>query len=1134
VMFQPEPMPQPAPPPPAAAEGAARAAGAGQAIPPEAIIAVYEDLKQAMSGARPHSFILSAEHYEELLKRLERLEKPAAAGRREVFLHACRMVGKVEPQSPSRMTADLKMELELRTTTPDVILPLGLKGIRLTRAAVDGETPVWSPSNDGLALLLKQPRVYQLTLQMQPPVTQVGAELRLLIEGLPQAAVTTLDLTVPGLATAAQVVGSGPVQVEAAEGGRSRLRSDALGVLGQLDLRWQVPNAEAEPSASQIVVQADAQVSLEDTSADTEVRIKLEARKGSFPQLRFRVPAGVTLLQVEAEPRGEGVDFSFEPGSDTFLVRPRRPYAAGQPSAELRLRYQQAYPDRPGATMSVGILELLDVPHKQQGGTIVIQSGSERRMRFQPVGAFRIDPREVPGSTRPAIFACRYWQQPARIDINTDANLALPLQVVARPLFNLAFNGRVVRGSFQWEFTPRGRAACQEVEIRWPGAFTLDRNSLLGGPVEFIAPIEGSQGLVRVRLNARQSTRFVIKAEGILPLGDGELHQLDLPQVFRVLAERDGRTEPMQLLMDRGELHTTCQGVDLQLLSASPSIADEQLRPLAFPLRASTPITCSLNILGPEDAPRLEIAAQPLRHQVTAVADVCITSKACEIEETLSYKFANGAPPELWLRVPRVLQGRLQLSLTYPRPDGAVTTVETALLERGPRPLVATEYLDRLIVLPNDVGDTCQLRATAMLELQAAANPFDLPLIAHGPNERLAGLATVRIWTSAEVRATLADAGGWLSGLPAFDEARLLAPQLLLRSASMRTPLQLIIQPQTDTLAASLVVERALFEVAQEGDGRRAFRGRLRLNPVRVESLVLGFPIEGFTPRIEQLLLNHEEVRVDNLMAQAGSSGFPELTIPLAPHHLRGPLLVELAFSLPSLGLTAESLHQPLPTILVPQAESVHEVCWRLQTGKGRMPILLAGAAEPGESWRWQGWLRPPQPIADQLAANRWIDPDGRGSRPESAAAAFSFKQRGDLSAPVVLSCSQSLWLLAGSMAVLMLGVIWYYLPTRLGVVFMVPLLVGFIVLAVVAPQVWVAVIYSAQPGLIVAVLLLGLVWVQQQRWRRRVVMLPGFKRVAPGSSRARLAAARVESTGEFPDRGMNGAPEVSSMNQGN
>ena len=115
----------------------------------------------------------------------------------------------------------------------------------------------------------------------------------------------------------------------------------------------------------------------------------------------------------------------------------------------------------------------------------------------------------------------------------------------------------------------------------------------------------------------------------------------------------------------------------------------------------------------------------------------------------------------------------------------------------------------------------------------------------------------------------------------------------------------------------------------------------------------------------------------------------------------------------------------------------------------------------------------------------------------------------------------------------LLLGVIWYYLPTRLGVVFMVPLLVGFIVLAVVAPQVWVAVVYSAQPGLLVAVLLLGLVWVQQQRWRRRVVMLPGFKRVAQGSSRTRLAAPRIESTGEFLDRGMNGAPEVSSMNQG-
>ncbi|MCS6978058.1 MAG: hypothetical protein NZM31_13775, partial [Gemmatales bacterium] len=265
---------------------------------PDLPVAIYTDLKQVLDQARPHSVLLSVEQYEALLERLQKLEKQNP-DRKPFFLNACRITGQVTPAGPSRLLADVQLSLEFRTTEKDLILPLGLKGARLTKALLDGEPPVWVSGGEGLALHLREPKAYRLVLHVQPTVTPIGQEYRLLIENLPQAAITTLDLVVPSRATNAQVIGSGPIRIEATEDNRSRLRSDALGVLTQLDLRWQKEGTEGP--GRQVIVQAETQAAIDESALESESRVRIEVAEGSLDQVTFGLAGEITRVQVDSE-----------------------------------------------------------------------------------------------------------------------------------------------------------------------------------------------------------------------------------------------------------------------------------------------------------------------------------------------------------------------------------------------------------------------------------------------------------------------------------------------------------------------------------------------------------------------------------------------------------------------------------------------------------------------------------------------------------------------------------------------------------------------------------------------------------------------------------------------------------------
>jgi hypothetical protein len=69
-------------------------------------------------------------------------------------------------------------------------------------------------------------------------------------------------------------------------------------------------------------------------------------------------------------------------------------------------------------------------------------------------------------------------------------------------------------------------------------------------------------------------------------------------------------------------------------------------------------------------------------------------------------------------------------------------------------------------------------------------------------------------------------------------------------------------------------------------------------------------------------------------------------------------------------------------------------------------------------------------------------------------------------------------------------------------------------------PELIPVVLYGCAPGALVLVLVIAVQWVLQRRYRRQVVFLPGFSRLAPGSSIIRSGSShrrRDASTVDVP-----------------
>jgi hypothetical protein len=187
--------------------------------------------------------------------------------------------------------------------------------------------------------------------------------------------------------------------------------------------------------------------------------------------------------------------------------------------------------------------------------------------------------------------------------------------------------------------------------------------------------------------------------------------------------------------------------------------------------------------------------------------------------------------------------------------------------------------------------------------------------------------------------------------------------------------------------------------------------------------------------------------------------------------------------------------------------------------------VVLAPEGGPGteRTWGRQGWLLRPRLAAGSADLEAWFagpqeapaggeerpdDAESAGGRAAQAPGVVCWRDGGE---PLVLTHAPlQAWLLVCSLGLLSvgLGVSWLAwrrdaaAPARWVWPVLALVALGAVVAGMLWPTVLSAVAFGCEPGAVVLVLVAGLQWLLQERFRRQIIYLPSFSRPrGPGSS---------------------------------
>jgi hypothetical protein len=354
------------------------------------------------------------------------------------------------------------------------------------------------------------------------------------------------------------------------------------------------------------------------------------------------------------------------------------------------------------------------------------------------------------------------------------------------------------------------------------------------------------------------------------------------------------------------------------------------------------------------------------------------------------------------------------------------------------------------------------------------------------------------------------------------------APVLELRQTKPEAPLAVRLLEASPSPLAEVVADRALIEVRLLGQGKLAYRVRYRLSRIRSDSLgiilskearavTLGAVTLSSIDRGDESLSEEPSLKPADLRSETNEAGETLLRVPVEPHLLLGPAVLELRYQLeaPAEGWLVTTL--PAPELA--GRAVVGQVRWRVELpARGgllsrNLPLFHSPEVVAEQDWQW-GWLFPPREAYRASEMESWLlQRPEQSAAPDSTAdeeiAAFSYGSLGNPDRLQVVYVPELAWLLVCSLCVLLVGVVLYRLPPRWALVGLTLVVGSLMALVIWSPALLLPLAFGAQPGLLVLAGVLGLLWLRRRRWQQQIVLMPGFAHRKVGSSLLRTSALR-------------------------
>ena len=1034
---------------------------------------------------------LSPQEFQKLLDRVDQLKKELAA-RKPTAPSECAIRGRVEKRG-EQLVAALKLTYKFRTTQANTAVALGGRKAFLVGAALDGaKLPVLDTTDDGFAVLVESAGDHVLVLDTEAPVTarvtkaEIGFDL-----GLPRAPITTFALDPPGGdVKRVTLVTKTPDQAQprratvdvkqlAPKGNEPGL---PLGAVESLEVNWEPPASVAQPADQVQNADIDVTVLLTDGFVESAAKIKV---RGPAREWKLVAPAAADVsVDRVAVVSGTGptqqpvVSKPGDPNKPVWKIE----LPAGSTGGDwvITAVVRQARP-KTGTTKAaaspIGPFAVLDV--LKQTGTVSVKAGPHTRFVFKHGPDLRRA--ELPSAPEDDVSAALFRLTTGPTG-TTPVNAPL-LTVEAWPV-----EGAVrVRPVYKLELTETGWKVRAEIAVKpirtEVDAITIDVPAEWRGlesefdpeTVQGVSPgkVEGAWGPVTVRLaNAtKQPFNVVLLGTITVPPGGREV-TVPFPRYPKAV-ERDA-------------IVTATVPEGLEVRGAGRGWEGDQPAAWGAPLAAvpgadgKVPKAVAA-VTGKAELgfSRAVLNWQPYRPDVAAEikTDVTVGERQVVVKQEFHLRSGDGLPKSIRFRGPAEAFGLRAV----PALDSVAPGVWT--------------------YSPPDAKEAT-LSVSFALPLPAQTDgPLALPVGLFWLADAARTEANVRVWVSSVTGRTVStSAPGWRELPPEAVPERDTLPALTL-AASAEYPLALEVRQAAPESAVAVWVERALIEAGATEDGAVNYRARFRL-------------ARWLAPAIEVWLPGaigpNPTARIDGtgaaLVPVGDADGGRRFRVNLPDVPGGRVTVLEVQYALPgSRQVLGETAYQP-PRVL--SAAYSGPVRWLVTEASGSAPFLFSDRARPELRWRWRGPVLAPTAVP-RADLEHWFnsggEPDAGGLTPVQEGEPLVARQN----APDTLRVARAPWtalVIVCSLVVFLVALV----LTRLNAVasgLVVTLLGGaFGVAAVLYPQPAAQAVAAGQPGLVIALLALGVQAVVRWQVRRRVRYLPGFTRTAPEPATGTMA----------------------------
>ena len=991
--------------------------------------------------------------------------------------------------------AELTMRVDVRVASDDWLpVPLRLNEAVL-RSPVETDGPGQAlvvPAADGRGLVAwiradpDSDHTISLRLDLLVPIARTQGENRLALT-LPAASTAEITWTMPAEVEAVRSTPTGSVFPKTGDGGEVQLV--ALSWRGACELIWRESAPHDERAMTVLSASGRILARIDGTSVHAQALLQVQSLGGAFDRFRVRLPQGARplattyrgyrVVPLANSPDDESAN-DASPGPHGDIVEILLDEAVSE-SVEVRIDTEQPLPSDPATTpLNVSGFEVLEAG-SQSGflGLTVLgdwELAVDQRRSMQSVG----DGTGVfPNGSVQAAY--EYLAQPSVLSIRVTPRRS---RLRIEPEYRFHVHAQHIDLEMTLRCAVRGKALSQiDIDMLDEGWEIVD---ITGDQRIRPAAVDFSERRpFSIELTSPAEGAFEVKVMAQRPWDAGASELTLRPPV--PVAETLSLATIWVVADENVELTPRADQIaQLSRQSPPPTLVGSREHP---PLLYRGSLVGASFVAGSRVLPR--------EMSVAITSTVQLDDAETRIEQVLDYRILNEPQDRLLLAVPGGLTDR---ELPLVRLDG--TTLDVALISgvdlpvrEGARVLQVRLPAPRLgscplVVSHRQAHEAIMPETTVLVDI-----PLILPADAQARTHRVT--VTTRPGVKVQPRGedwTVSSAGS-SAGPAQFERGR--AVRLAPREAT--SPLTLLVTLDEIVPLEGTIVDRAWLQ-SWLSDRARRDRALYRLSTSRPQ-LRIELP-ERVVRRTVQVFLDQTEVSPNFVDERT-------LAIALTAEPVRRAHLIELRYQFPEEQRTWGRLDLVPPRF---QDEAgFNRTYWQLVLPRHEHLLTSQGSFTREFTWHWRVPYFARQPLLEQFDLENWVGAPHATQLPDNTNR-YLFSLLGDADALVVRTGALWMIVLISSGAVLVVGLLWLYVPVlrRAGVLLAAAVLLWACGLLFPEPVVLIG--QSAALGLVLALIAVLLDRGLIDRRRQELELRPSASSYVTGS--ARPIAARPSSAG--------------------